>query len=77
MKLPTQYKLIEVLAIKTIKNNNNGLLVGIYRPPKVTGPNYYSQFGKGAQLSLHVGYNGEQNKCFTVDLILKDYDQKT
>lgn len=41
MKLPKQYKLIEVLAIKTMINNNDVLFVGIYRPPKVIGSNYY------------------------------------
>ena len=41
MKLPKQYKLIEVLPIKTMINNNDVLFVGIYRPPKATGSNYY------------------------------------
>lgn len=41
MKLPKQYKLIEVLAIKAMINNNDVLFVGIYRPPKVIGSNYY------------------------------------
>ena len=40
-KLPKQYKLIEVLAINATINNNDVLFVGIYRPPKVVGSNYY------------------------------------
>lgn len=41
VKLPKQYKLIEVLAINAMINNNDVLFVGIYRPPKVIGSNYY------------------------------------
>jgi len=43
MKLPKQYKII---AIHTMINNNDVLFVGIYRPPKVTGPNYHSKLEK-------------------------------
>ena len=42
MKLPKQYKLIEVLAMI----NNDVLFVGIYKPLKVTGSKYYSKLEK-------------------------------
>ena len=39
--LPKRYKLIEVLAINAMINNKDVLFVGIYRPPKAVGSNYY------------------------------------
>ncbi|XP_048578931.1 uncharacterized protein LOC125560702 [Nematostella vectensis] len=41
VKLPKQYKLLEVLAINAIINNNNVLFVGIYRSPNPAGTDYY------------------------------------
>ena len=41
VKLPEQYKLLEVLAINATINNNDVLFVGIYRAPKATGTDYY------------------------------------
>ena len=41
VKLPEQYKLLEVLAINATTNNNDVLFVSIYRTPKATGTNYY------------------------------------
>ena len=41
VKLPKQYKLLEVLAINATINNNDVLFVGIYRTPKATGTDYY------------------------------------
>ncbi|EDO29916.1 predicted protein [Nematostella vectensis] len=41
VKLPKQYRLLEVLAINAIINNNNVLFVGIYRSPNPTGTDYY------------------------------------
>ena len=40
MKTPT-FKHIEVLAIEMKINNKDFLLIGAYRPPKVTGKDYY------------------------------------
>ena len=41
VKLPKQYKLLEVLAINATINNNDVLFVGVYRTPKATGTDYY------------------------------------
>ena len=43
VKLPKQYKLIEVLAIKATINNNDVLFVTIYRPPKANGFEYFNK----------------------------------
>ena len=41
VKLPKQYKLLEILAINATINNNDVLFVGIYRAPNATGTDYY------------------------------------
>ena len=41
VKLPEQYKLLEVLAINATINNNDLLFVSIHRTPKATGTDYY------------------------------------
>ena len=41
VKLPKQYKLLEILVINATINNNDVLFVGIYRAPNATGTDYY------------------------------------
>ena len=41
VKLPKQYKLLEILAINATINNNDVLFVGIYRAPNATGTDHY------------------------------------
>ena len=43
VKLPRQYKFIEVLAVKVSINNSDVLFVGVYRPPKAVGMNYFDK----------------------------------
>ncbi|PFX19591.1 hypothetical protein AWC38_SpisGene16000 [Stylophora pistillata] len=55
VKLPKQYKLLEVLAINATINNNDVLFVGIYRTPKVTGTDCYRK--------LEEEFNGPFYSC--------------
>lgn len=42
LKLPTSFKILEVIALDIKLGVNNFTLIGIYRSPKNTGVNYYS-----------------------------------
>ena len=63
-KLPTPYKLIEVLAVNVTVNNNHMLFVGIYRPPKVVGLNYYGRL----EQELNSVFTWATMECNTVIL---------
>eukprot|EP00794_Sanderia_malayensis_P003961 gene3961-4511_t len=43
VKPPKKYITIEVLAVQTKIEGENVLIVGMYRPPKISGSNYYEQ----------------------------------
>ena len=43
VKPPKKYTTIEVLAVQTKIDGENVLMVGIYRPPKISAKNYYGQ----------------------------------
>ena len=43
LKPPKKYTTLEVLAVQTKIDGENMLMIGIYRPPKTSGKNYYGQ----------------------------------
>ena len=65
VKPPKQLKLIEVLGVSTIINNNNVLMVQIYRTPRAIGANYFYRLEE----ELNSVCTWATMKCSTVIII--------
>ena len=46
LRVPFVLELIEVLAVKVELNNTNAIILGLYRPPRCRGTNYYAELEK-------------------------------
>ena len=67
LRVPFVLELIEVLVVKVELNNTNAIILGLYRPPRCRGTNYYAELEK------------EFNKClmwatmqFSTVIIMRD-----
>ena len=64
------YKTLEVLAVEVKINNNDVLIIGIYRPPKAIGENYYNKLEDELHSLTMWATQEKQTVIITGDLIL-------
>ena len=60
-----QFNLIEVLAVESRINNKDILFVGVYRPPKASGKDYFFKTRGRIKYTACVGGTSEASVNFT------------